>query len=45
MRANVSDAKDVEALVNEAVRTYGRLDYAVNDAGIECVLAPTADSQ
>jgi NAD(P)-dependent dehydrogenase (short-subunit alcohol dehydrogenase family) len=43
IRADVSDAKEVEALVGEGVETFGRLDCAVNNAGIEGVLAPTAD--
>jgi NAD(P)-dependent dehydrogenase (short-subunit alcohol dehydrogenase family) len=41
-RADVSKASDVEAMVNHAVETYGRLDYAFNNAGIEGELAPTA---
>jgi NAD(P)-dependent dehydrogenase (short-subunit alcohol dehydrogenase family) len=35
MRADVSKAKDVEALVTETVRRYGHLDCAFNNAGIE----------
>src|SRR6185369_6662592 len=31
---NVAKAVDVEALVNAAVSTYGRLDCAYNNAGI-----------
>ena len=33
--ADVSNPKDVEALVNETVATFGRLDCAFNNAGIE----------
>ncbi|MCE2462297.1 MAG: SDR family oxidoreductase [Dehalococcoidia bacterium] len=33
--ADVSRAADVEAMVNRAVETYGRLDCAHNNAGIE----------
>lgn len=41
--ADVSKAAEVEALVGGAVESYGRLDCAVNNAGIEGALAPTAD--
>lgn len=33
--ADVSRSSDVEALMNEIVSRYGRLDYAYNNAGIE----------
>lgn len=33
VRADVSKAADVEAMVNKAVDAYGRLDYAFNNAG------------
>jgi NAD(P)-dependent dehydrogenase (short-subunit alcohol dehydrogenase family) len=33
--ADVSRAEDVQALVSETVKTYGRLDCAYNNAGIE----------
>ena len=32
---DVSAAKDVEQMVAHALKTFGRLDYAVNNAGIE----------
>ena len=32
---DVSAAKDVERMVAHAIKAYGRLDYAVNNAGIE----------
>ena len=35
VNANVTRARDVEALVDKAVATYGRLDYAFNNAGVE----------
>ncbi len=41
--ADVSRATDAEALVDRALEFYGRLDFAVNNAGIEGVLAPTAE--
>jgi A-factor type gamma-butyrolactone 1'-reductase (1S-forming) len=34
VRTDVSQAKDVEALIRAALEKYGRLDYAVNNAGI-----------
>ena len=33
--ANVSDPKEVEAMVQQAVGTFGRLDIMVNNAGME----------
>lgn len=44
IRADVSKADEVEALVQFAVSTYGRLDYAVNNAGISGVLAFTHEA-
>jgi NAD(P)-dependent dehydrogenase (short-subunit alcohol dehydrogenase family) len=35
VRADVSHAADVHTLVRTCVETYGRLDYACNNAGIE----------
>lgn len=40
-RCDVSQEAEVEALIRHAVETYGRLDFAVNNAGIGGVLAPT----
>src|ERR1039458_6042081 len=37
--ADVAIAKDVERMVAHAIETFGRLDYAVNNAGIEGKLA------
>jgi NAD(P)-dependent dehydrogenase (short-subunit alcohol dehydrogenase family) len=34
VKCDVSRAADVEAMVNKCVSTYGRLDYAFNNAGI-----------
>ncbi|MCY0095075.1 glucose 1-dehydrogenase [Hoeflea ulvae] len=42
-RADVSKAADVAALVAGVVDQYGRLDCAVNNAGIEGTIAPFAD--
>jgi len=41
--ADVSKADDVAALVAGAVDQFGRLDCAVNNAGIEGTIAPFAD--
>jgi NAD(P)-dependent dehydrogenase (short-subunit alcohol dehydrogenase family) len=44
VEADVSKAAQVEALVGGAVKVYGRLDYAFNNAGIEGPMAiNTAD--
>lgn len=41
--ADVSNPGEVEALVNKAVETYGRLDCAFNNAGIEGQFSPTPE--
>ena len=41
IRVDVSNAADVEAMVNTVVDTYGRIDCAYNNAGIEGRLAST----
>lgn len=41
--ADVSKPEDCEALVRQAVNTYGRLDVACNNAGISGPSAPTAE--
>jgi len=43
VRADVSKAAEVEAMVNQVAQTYGRLDCAFNNAGIEGVMAQTAE--
>lgn len=43
VQADVSNAEQVRAMIARAVETYGRLDYAVNNAGMEAQPAPTAD--
>ncbi len=42
-RADIAKASEVEAMVKKAVETYGSLDYAVNNAGMEAQPTPTAD--
>jgi NAD(P)-dependent dehydrogenase (short-subunit alcohol dehydrogenase family) len=44
IRCDVSDDAQVEAMVKETVATFGRLDAAYNNAGVQNVLAETADS-
>ncbi len=43
IRADVSDAGQVEALIQRTVDLYGRLDCALNNAGISGDVAATAD--
>lgn len=43
VEADVTKAAEVEALVDKAVKTYGRLDCAFNNAGIEGSGSLTAD--
>lgn len=43
VETDISKAGEVEALINTVVETYGRLDCAHNNAGIEGVLATTAN--
>jgi NAD(P)-dependent dehydrogenase (short-subunit alcohol dehydrogenase family) len=38
LRTDVSQESEVASLVDETVATYGRLDYAVNNAGIEATM-------
>jgi NAD(P)-dependent dehydrogenase (short-subunit alcohol dehydrogenase family) len=42
-RTDVSIAAEVEALVNYTIKTYGRVDLAFNNAGIEGNVKPLAD--
>jgi NAD(P)-dependent dehydrogenase (short-subunit alcohol dehydrogenase family) len=44
IRCDVSDDAQVEAMVAQTVAAFGRLDVAYNNAGIQNVLAETADS-
>ncbi len=43
VKTDVSQPADVEVMVKKAVDTYGRLDCAFNNAGIEGVIQPTVD--
>jgi NAD(P)-dependent dehydrogenase (short-subunit alcohol dehydrogenase family) len=44
VRCDVTNDDEVEAMVAQAVETFGRLDAAYNNAGIQNVLAETADA-
>ena len=43
IQTDVSKAADTEAMVKQVVETYGRLDCAFNNAGIEGDFVPTPD--
>lgn len=43
VKADVSNATDVTALINKAVKTYGQLDCAHNNAGIAGLTANTTE--
>jgi NAD(P)-dependent dehydrogenase (short-subunit alcohol dehydrogenase family) len=43
VQADVTNAQSVQAYVDKAVKTWGRIDCFHNNAGIEGAVAPTAD--
>lgn len=43
VKTDVSQPADVEAMIKKTVETYGRLDCAFNNAGIEGVVKPTVE--
>ena len=43
VKTDVSSSEQVQALVNKTVEHFGRLDYAVNNAGIGGESAPAAE--
>jgi NAD(P)-dependent dehydrogenase (short-subunit alcohol dehydrogenase family) len=44
LKADVSRSAEVQALIRKTIETYGRLDYAHNNAGVARAIAvPTAD--
>lgn len=43
VKCNVSQSVDVKSLVDRTIEKYGRLDYAVNNAGTEGLEASTID--
>src|SRR5712692_7863392 len=44
IHCDVADDAQVEAMVEQTVASFGRLDAAYNNAGVQNVLAETADS-
>lgn len=44
IRCDVADDAQVEAMVEQTVAAFGRLDFAYNNAGVQNVLAETADA-
>ncbi len=44
IRCDVADLDEVEAMVRETVSTFGRLDIAFNNAGVQSPVAETADA-
>jgi NAD(P)-dependent dehydrogenase (short-subunit alcohol dehydrogenase family) len=44
IRCDVSDDAQVEAMVKQTVATFGQLDLAYNNAGVQNVLVETADT-
>ena len=44
VKCDVSHENDVKILVEKTIETYGRLDYGVNNAGIEGCLLYTSDA-
>jgi NAD(P)-dependent dehydrogenase (short-subunit alcohol dehydrogenase family) len=43
VRCDVSRAEDVQRALNATIETFGRLDFAFNNAGIEYTAKPAAD--
>jgi len=43
VKCDVSKDADVKMLIEKTITTYGRLDYAFNNAGVEGASAPTQD--
>jgi NAD(P)-dependent dehydrogenase (short-subunit alcohol dehydrogenase family) len=44
IRCDVSDDEEVQAMVQKTVAAFGRLDMAYNNAGVQNILADTADT-
>lgn len=43
MHTDATELKDLKAMVEKTVATYGRLDFAFNNAGVEEPLTPLAE--
>src|SRR5213595_1417346 len=44
IQCDVADDTQVEAMVEQTVATFGRLDAAYNNAGVQNIVAETADA-
>ena len=44
VKCDTSKSADVKALMEKTIATFGRLDYAFNNAGVEGASAPTHDA-
>jgi NAD(P)-dependent dehydrogenase (short-subunit alcohol dehydrogenase family) len=44
VRCDVADEAEVKALIDKTITTFGRLDAAFNNAGVQSPLAETADA-
>lgn len=44
IQCNVADLEEVKAMVEHTVATFGRLDFAFNNAGVQSPVAETADA-
>ena len=43
VKTDVSKASDVKAMIDQTLATFGRLDFAFNNAGVEQLLTPLPD--
>ena len=43
VHTDATEPKDLKAMVEKSVATYGRLDFAFNNAGVEEPLTPLAE--
>nr|WP_289500512.1 SDR family NAD(P)-dependent oxidoreductase [Gloeocapsopsis sp. IPPAS B-1203] len=43
VKCNVTQAEDVKAALDKTIETFGRLDFAFNNAGVEQKIAATAE--
>ncbi|NES05644.1 MAG: SDR family NAD(P)-dependent oxidoreductase, partial [Okeania sp. SIO2F4] len=43
VKTDITQATEVENLVNQTINTYNRLDYAFNNAGTEGILGPSIE--
>ena len=43
VKTDVANEDDIRSLVERSIKSYGRLDYAFNNAGIEEIMTPFLD--